>query len=242
MDGSPTEPRPLWEEVGAFTTLAVCEGRLLFRDDHFRRWQATLDHLGINARPWAEKLWRTADEMAATISCPALIRVSTTTSVAALHPREVHPSLNPVAGQPVTLSRRLAEWKTLFYSDVLEVIQTTNRATTEPLFCSPERTLLEGATTGIVARSRNTLILPAGPALESITVRRFIAAVRSKYSVITAPLHLDDLAHLDEIIVAGSGRAAIPLHSITGTPWHPKDHRLASQATQWSQLHYPNWW
>lgn len=231
----------MWEQHGAFTTAAICDGKLLFRHRHVERWQATLVHLGLDATPWRNLLWQEADKMAAAATTPMLIRISTTATTAALHPRPVTPSLTSLEGQPVTLCRRLPEWKTLYYSDVLDALNTTDRQTTEPLLCSTAGTLLEGATTGLLARSGKTLILPAGPALPSITTRQLIAAIGDAYSITSAPINLDSLNHIDEFIIAGSGRAAIPLHAIHNTKWQPGEPELAEKARHWSKLQFKGW-
>ncbi len=232
----------LWDQHGAFTTTAVCNGRIVFRSSHLQRWRDTLIYLRLDPYPWEKWLWAEADALAAAAGDkPSLLRVGTTATTATLHLRPAQPRPTSLEGVPFQINRREPGWKTLYYTEVLKTLKQTDRSHQEPLLTSPDGLLFEGATTGIVTRRGNQLILPKGPSLPSITIQQLLQSLGAEFTVTSAPIALDALDSIDEIIVAGSGRTAVSLNSIRNYDWKPNGSILQRQAVKWAEKTFAGW-
>jgi branched-chain amino acid aminotransferase len=119
-----------------------------------------------------------------------------------------------------SLTRAFPEYKTTFYLPGL-LARRINSPCDDILFMDHQRHLLEGTTAGFLAFIGNTLIVPEGPRLVSVTQEVLIKLASSLFKVEYRPIAYLDIPRFTEAFLCSSTKEVLPVEQID-------DHRIGT--------------
>lgn len=234
--------------IGVFETIALEQGVPIFFREHLARMMASLEYLGITAKPRElVDLVRNACQGDACTGSKVLKLVVTEKNRFAMVRANTYDDARRAAGFTCEFSevRRnetspLVAMKTLNYGDcILQKRAATARGIDEPLFLNTKGQVAEGATSNIFTVIQGEVVTP--PVLCGLlpgVMRNFALRVTGAKEY---PLSPEELMQADEVFLTNSLMGAMPVRSIDGrsiacgnncADEHREVQRTAQQATQ----------
>lgn len=111
------------------------------------------------------------------------------------------------------LQRAFAAYKTTFYLPAF-VAKKQNPLADEILFLSSSDHLLESSTAGFLAFLGDTLVVPQGPLLKSITQEMLIRLAQSHFKIERRALHYEEIPHFTEAFLCSTSKEILPIKQI----------------------------
>lgn len=237
---APIESTPspnLWGRHGAFTTLrlsiAGCGSerleKLYFPQAHLSRLLGDLQALetGVPEKNLLEeKLLQATRRQARELTAGEwLVRWSCSPPHWEVACRPCVAGQDSVSAELRTYLRRQAQQKSLDYQDLLDMLTTVERATTEIILCHPDGRLLEGITCNLLFFRDDVCHTPASDCLPGLSLKLLEPLLSKRYPLIRRDIALSEINSFDSILLCGSGRGVASVRSLAGYDWQEKSHK-----------------
>jgi branched-subunit amino acid aminotransferase/4-amino-4-deoxychorismate lyase len=231
-----TQSFEVWGAVGGFYTTIRVQGTdqgwlPLFWNLHWERLCRTAEKLQVilPKEDWIYTELSRVIALSSQLFNPnngGLVRIAINPKGYAFHCFQSRRPLQGLRGVPCQISRKEPRWKLLTDIEIYRKLLSINRETEELLIFDPSRkNILEGATSNLIFKFHDRILISDKNALEGITLSliRELLEKDGKDCIESRGLKLSELEDVDEIILTGTGKGVSHLTSIPELGWNMRD-------------------